>query len=98
LSLYLLTTKFAAGELDSPDILEKDRAARPAYRAKAPSFTVISSYRTSNDTTIDIVSADSDEEAKAGAAAIADATGTETKIEEITNYNEHLAAVEAQAR
>lgn len=98
MSLFLLTTTFGPGELDSPDHLEKDRAARPAYRAAAPSFAVIASYKlSSSDTTIDFVEADSAAEAEAGAKAIADATGTQTTIEEITHYNSHLASLEAQA-
>jgi hypothetical protein len=96
MGMYLLTTTFGSGELDSRGCLEKDRAARPAYRAAAPSFAVISSYKLSGDKTIDVVEAASTDEAEAGARAIADATGTKTAIEPIINYNSHLASLEAK--
>ena len=97
MGMYLLTTTFGSGELDSPEHLEKDSAARPAYRAAAPSFAVISSYKLSGDKTIDVVEADSADEAQAGADAIAAATGTQTEIEPIVHYNSHLASLQAGA-
>ncbi|SDD78936.1 hypothetical protein [Actinokineospora iranica] len=93
MGLYLLTTKFPPGLLEGSDLLAKSSGVRRAYREAAPSFFVTASYQTSEDTTIDIVEADSAEDAEAGAAAIADATGTEIQVAAITTYNRHLASL-----
>ena len=95
MSLYLLTTEFPDGLLESGDLVDKAGTARSAYRGAAPSFVIVASYKVSNDTTIDIVEADSDAEADAAAKAIADATGTRTDVAGITRYNSHLAALES---
>ena len=94
MNLYLVTTTFPAGLLESRGLLEKVGTARSAYRSAARSYHIVSSYKIAADKTIDIVEAASKSEAEAGAKAIAVATGTSTEVVEITPYNRHLASLD----
>ena len=73
MQLYMLTTTFPSGLLESPEFLSRDGKAREAYRAAAPMFEILSSYKIDSDKTLDIVQAANDAEAKKAADAIAQA-------------------------
>ena len=93
MSLFMVTTKFPHGLLHSPDLVGKVKAAHESYRAAAPSFDIVSSYKIDAETTIDIVEADTEDEARKAVAAIAHATGTHVNMAPVQTFRSHMRSL-----
>jgi hypothetical protein len=93
MSLFMVTTKFPHGLLHSPDLVGKVKAAHEGYRAAAPSFDIVSSYKIDAETTIDFVEAESEDDARKAGIAIANATGTHVKVAPVQTFRSHLRSL-----
>ena len=93
MNLFMVTTKFPHGLLHSSELAGKVKAAHEGYRKAAPSFDIVSSYKIDADTTIDIVEADTEEEARKAIAAIMHATGTHVNIAPIQTFRSHMRSL-----
>lgn len=97
MQLYMLTTTFPNGMLESREFVNTNGKARQAYRDATPSFEILASYKIGSDKTMDIVQAASDSEAHQAANAIAEATATKVELNQITTYNAHMSKLRASA-
>ncbi len=93
MNLFLLTTKYPGSLLESKEILTKQNGIRAAYHEAAPTFYILSSYKVDQETTIDIVEAESIAEAKKAANAISRLTDTKIDVSPLTPYHRHLQSL-----
>ena len=90
---FMMTTNFPGSMLESEECLNQVRIAHQAYRSAAPSFDILCSYKVDSNTAVDIVEADSEDEAQAAATAIAEATKTSIDLVPVTPFRVHLRSL-----
>lgn len=89
---FMLTTKFPKSlkDFESAELIFMAKGVSAYYNIAAPSFKILSSYKTGEDTLIDFAHASNRDEAEKAAKAIAKATGTKIEVTQVVHFRDYL--------